>query len=162
MSTRKSFLTATIVASMVLAGSTPVQAADADAVTRAIVITVLNNLGVQPTSALVDALVADIPMDVLDSRLVRRVGTALDTNGDTAQIISQTVDSDDDGVPNENGSTDASSGDNDDDVESGSNSGSSSSGGGSSTRPPNNAEDDEADEANDEEENEANEDEDDN
>jgi hypothetical protein len=109
------FFTAAVVASIVVVGSTPVQAADASAVKRAIVITVLNNLGVRPTAELVDSLVADIPMDVLDSRLVRRVGTALDTNGDAAQIIGETVDSDGDGVPNENGATDSSAEDNDDD-----------------------------------------------
>jgi uncharacterized membrane protein YgcG len=141
VSRRTTLLTAAVIAATVFAGSTPVQAADASAVKRAIVITVLNNLGVQPATELLDSLVADIPMDLLDSRLVRRVGTALDTNGDAAQIISQTVDSDGDRVPNENGASDASSEDGENDESSGSNSGTSSSGGGTSTRPPNNSDD---------------------
>ena len=138
------FFTAAVVASIVVVGSTPVQAADASAVKRAIVITVLNNLGVRPTAELVDSLVADIPMDVLDSRLVRRVGTALDTNGDAAQIVGETVDSDGDGVPNENGATDASA-DDDDDASTGSDSG-------TSTRPSNNDDDEKDDEKVDEDE----------
>jgi hypothetical protein len=151
MNRRTTFFTATVVAAMVFAGSTPVQAADATAVKRAIVITVLNNLGVQPTAELVDAIVADIPMDVLDSGLVRKVGTALDTDGDVTQIIGQTVDSDGDGVPNENGARDASSDDDedsedDDSSDSNSDSGSSTPGGGTSTRPPNNNDDDDDDE----------------
>jgi len=146
------FFTAAVVASIVVAGSMPVQAADASAVKRAIVVTVLNNLGVRPTAELVDSLVADIPMDVLDSRLVRRVGTALDTNGDAAQIVGETVDSDGDGVPNENGATDASADDDDDTASSGSDSGTSSSSGGTATRPPNNSDDEKDDEQVDEDE----------
>jgi hypothetical protein len=94
---------------VVFAGSTPAQAADINAVKRAIVITVLNNLGVRPTAELIDALVNEIPMDVLDAGLVRQVGKALDSNGDASQIIGETVDSDGDGVPDESGATDASS-----------------------------------------------------
>jgi len=169
MSLRTSFVTATVVTAMVLVGSTPVQAADGNAVKRAIVITVLNNLGVQPTAELVDTLVNDIPMDVLDAGLVRQVGKALDKNGDATQIIAQTVDSNGDGVPDENGATNASSEDNEgsEDEESSesnsnSNSGSSSSssGGGTNTRPPNNNEEEEEEteeepeEENEEEENE--------
>jgi U3 small nucleolar ribonucleoprotein component len=149
MSRRTSFLTAAVITAMVVVGSTPVQAANGNAVKRAIVITVLNNLGVQPTSELVDTLVNDIPMDVLDAGLVRQVGKALDSNGDAAQVIGQTVDSNGDGVPDENGATSASSADDEgsEDEESSesnsnSNSGSSSSstGGGTNTRPPNNDE----------------------
>jgi len=109
MSRRTTFLTASVIAALVFAGSTPAQAADINAVKRAIVITVLNNLGVRPTAELIDALVNEIPMDVLDAGLVRQVGKALDSNGDASQIIGETVDSDGDGVPNESGATDASS-----------------------------------------------------
>ena len=115
MNRRTTFLTASVIAAVVFAGTTPVQAADADAVKRAIVITVLNNLGVRPTAELIDALVNEIPMDVLDSGLVRKVGKALDANGDPSQIIGEMVDSDGDGVPDENGATDSSSNDDDDD-----------------------------------------------
>ena len=114
MSRRSTFLTASVIAAVVFAGTTPVQAADADAVKRAIVITVLNNLGVRPTAELIDALVNEIPMNVLDSGLVRKVGKALDANGDPSQIIGEMVDSDGDGVPDENGATDSSSNDEDD------------------------------------------------
>jgi hypothetical protein len=111
MSRRTTFLTASVIAAVVFAGSTPAQAADINAVKRAIVITVLNNLGVRPTAELIDALVNEIPMDVLDAGLVRQVGKALDNNGDASQIIGELVDSDGDWVPDENGATDASSGD---------------------------------------------------
>lgn len=147
MSRRTTFFTAALIAATVFAGSTPAQAADANAVKRAIVITVLNNLGVQPTAELIDTLVNEIPMDVLDSGLVRQVGKALDSNGDASQIIGQRVDSDGDGVPNEDGATNASSEEEDAEDEessdSNSNSGSSSSGGGTNTRPPNNEDEDE-------------------
>ena len=109
MSRRTTFLTASVIAAVVFAGSTPAQAADINAVKRAIVITVLNNLGVRPTAELIDALVNEIPMDVLDAGLVRQVGKALDNNGDASQIIGELVDSDGDGVPDESGATDASS-----------------------------------------------------
>jgi hypothetical protein len=109
MSRRTTFLTASVIAALVFAGSTPAQAADINAVKRAIVITVLNNLGVRPTAELIDALVNEIPVDALDAGLVRQVGKALDSNGDASQIIGETVDSDGDGVPKESGATDASS-----------------------------------------------------
>ncbi len=109
MSRRTTLLTAALIAATVFAGTTPVQAADANAVKRAIVITVLNNLGVQPTAELIDTLVNEIPTDVLDAGLVRQVGKALDSNGDAALIIGQRVDSDGDGVPDEDGATDSSS-----------------------------------------------------
>ena len=158
MSRRTSFLTATVIAAMVLVGSTPVQAADGNAVKRAIVTTVLNNLGVQPTAELVGILVNDIPMDVLDAGLVRQVGRALDSNGDATDVIGQTVDSDGDGVPDENAATNASSADDEgsedeESSESNANSGSSSSstGGGTNTRPPNNDEEETEEESEEEE-----------
>jgi hypothetical protein len=143
MSRRITFLTASVIAAVVFAGSTPAQAADLTAVKRAIVITVLNNLGVRPTAELIDALVNEIPMDALDSGLVRQVGNALDNNVDASQIIGQRVDSDGDGVPDEDGATNASSEDeaeeeDEESSDSNSNAGSSSSGGGTNTRPPNN------------------------
>jgi hypothetical protein len=151
MNRRSSLFTATVIAALLLSISTPVQAADATAVKRAIVITVLNNLGVQPTAELVDALVSDIPMDVLDSGLVRKVVKALDSNADVTQIIGQTVDSDGDGIPDESGATNASSDDDEesddsDSSESNSNSGSSSSSGGNNTRPPTTDEEEEEEE----------------
>ena len=115
MNRRTTFLTASVIAAVVFAGSTPAQAADLTAVKRAIVITVLNNLGVRPTEELIDALVNEIPMDALDSGLVRQVGEALDSNGDASQIIGELVDSDGDGVPDEDGATDSSSDDEDED-----------------------------------------------
>ena len=147
MSRRTTLLTAAVIAATVFAGSTPVQAADANAVKRAIVITVLNNLGVQPTAELIDSLVSEIPMEVLDSGLVRQVGKALDTNGDATLIIGQRVDSDGDGVPNEDGATNASSeeeeAEDEESSDSNSNSGSSSSGGGTNTSTPNNDDEEE-------------------
>lgn len=115
MNRRTTFLTASVIAAVVFAGSTPAQAADLTAIKRAIVITVLNNLGVRPTAGLIDALVNEIPMDALDSGLVRQVGEALDSNGDASQIIGELVDSDGDGVPDEDGATDSSSDDEDED-----------------------------------------------
>jgi hypothetical protein len=115
MNRRTTFLTASVIAAVVFAGSTPARAADLTAVKRAIVITVLNNLGVRPTEELIDALVNEIPMDALDSGLVRQVGEALDSNGDASQIIGELVDSDGDGVPDEDGATDSSSDDEDED-----------------------------------------------
>ena len=147
MSRRTTLLTAAVSAAAVFAGSTPVQAADANAVKRAIVITVLNNLGVQPTAELIDSLVSEIPMEVLDSGLGRQVGKALDTNGDATLIIGQRVDSDGDGVPNEDGATNASAeeeeAEDEESSDSNSNSGSSSSGGGTNTRPSNNDDEEE-------------------
>lgn len=148
MSRRTTLLTAAVIAAMVFVGSTPVQAADANAVKRAIVITVLNNLGVQPTAELIDSLVSEIPMEVLDSGLVRQVGKALDTNGDATQIIGERVDSDGDGIPDEDGAVNASSEEeeNEEDEESSesnSSSGSASSGGGTNTSTPNNEDEEE-------------------
>ena len=148
MSRRTTLLTAAVIAASVLVGSTPVQAADANAVKRAIVITVLNNLGVQPTAELIDSLVSEIPMDVLDLGLVRQVGKALDTNGDATQLIGERVDSNGDGVPDEDGAVDTSSEDeenaeDEESSESNANSGSSSSGGGTNTSTPNNDDEEE-------------------
>jgi hypothetical protein len=105
---RKSvFLTAAVICAVVFTGTTPAQAADESAIKRAIVVTVLNNLGVQPTDELVNDIVGEIPMEFFDSTLVREVGTALDDSEDPTLIISQTVDSDGDGVPNADATVDS-------------------------------------------------------
>jgi uncharacterized membrane protein YgcG len=93
---RSALATACVIGALVFTTTTPAQAADQNAIKRAIVITVLNNLGVQPTAQLIDQIVGEIPVDFLDSRLVRRVGTALDNSEDPALMIGQTVDSDGD------------------------------------------------------------------
>ncbi|MEY4319582.1 MAG: hypothetical protein RL378_686 [Actinomycetota bacterium] len=112
---RKSvFLTAAVICAVVFTGTTPAQAADESAIKRAIVVTVLNNLGVQPTDELVNDIVGDIPMEFFDSTLVREVGTALDDSEDPTLIISQTVDSDGDGVPNADATVDSDDDSNDD------------------------------------------------
>ncbi len=82
-----------------------------DAVKRAIVTIVLKNLGVEPSSSIVDAIVADLPLDALSTNLVDEVGAALDAGDDPTLIVGQTVDSDGDGVPNENGALDSESDD---------------------------------------------------
>ena len=97
---KSAFVTATVIGAVVFTGTTPAQAADQNAVKRAIVTTVLNDLGVQPTDQLVNGIVGDIPIEFLDSALVREVGTAIDNSEDPTLIISQTVDSDGDGIPN--------------------------------------------------------------
>ncbi len=138
-------LSAGLAAALVVAGSSPIHAADGADVKRAIILTVLNNLGVQPTDALMNDLVNDIPLDVLDSSLVARVGRSLDKSEDPAMLIAQTVDSSGDGIPDEDAATNASDNDDDEDnTSSGSNSGSgtSSSGNGSGTKPPKNDDDD--------------------
>jgi len=104
---KSAFVTSAVICAVVFAGSTPVQAADQSAIKRAIVTTVLNNLGVQPTDQLVNGIVGDIPIEFLDSALVREVGTALDNSEDPTLIISQTVDSDGDGIPNADATVDS-------------------------------------------------------
>ena len=104
---RSALATACVIGALVFTTTTPAQAADQNAIKRAIVITVLNNLGVQPTAQLIDHIVGEIPVDFLDSRLVRRVGTALDNSEDPALMIGQTVDSDGDGVPNADATVDS-------------------------------------------------------
>lgn len=104
---QSAFITAVVIGAVVFAGSTPVQAADQSAIKRAIVTTVLNNLGVQPTDQLVNGIIGDIPIEFLDSALVREVGTAIDNSEDPTLIISQTVDSDGDGVPNADATVDS-------------------------------------------------------
>jgi len=104
---RSALATACVIGALVFTTTTPAQAADQNAIKRAIVITVLNNLGVQPTAQLIDQIVGEIPVDFLDSRLVRRVGTALDNSEDPALMIGQTVDSDGDGVPNADATVDS-------------------------------------------------------
>ena len=104
---RSALATACVIGALVFTTTTPAQAADQNAIKRAIVITVLNNLGVQPTDQLIDQIVGEIPVDFLDSRLVRRVGTALDNSEDPALMIGQTVDSDGDGVPNADATVDS-------------------------------------------------------
>ncbi|MEN9911504.1 MAG: hypothetical protein RLZZ441_1072 [Actinomycetota bacterium] len=156
---RKSvFLTAAVICAVVFTGTTPAQAADESAIKRAIVVTVLNNLGVQPTDELVNDIVGDIPMEYFDSTLVREVGTALDDSKDPTLIISQTVDSDGDGVPNADATVDSDDDSNDDadeaDDDSSGSSGSSGDDSGSS------GSDDDADDADDEEDEEDEEDED--
>jgi len=152
---RKSvFLTAAVICAVVFTGTTPAQAADESAIKRAIVVTVLNNLGVQPTDELVNDIVGDIPMEYFDSTLVREVGTALDDSEDPTLIISQTVDSDGDGVPNADATVDSDDDSNDDadeaDDDSSGSSGSSGDDSGSSGS-DDEADDDSDDEADDEE-----------
>jgi len=101
------FVTAAVIGAVVFTSTTPAQAADQSAIKRAIVVTVLNNLGVQPTDQLVNDIVRDIPMEFFDSTLVREVGTALDNSEDPTLIISQTVDSDGDGIPNADATIDS-------------------------------------------------------
>ncbi|MEY4898449.1 MAG: hypothetical protein RL294_260 [Actinomycetota bacterium] len=101
------FVTAAVIGAVVFTSTTPAQAADQGAIKRAIVVTVLNNLGVQPTDQLVNQIVGDIPMNFLDSTLVREVGTALDNSEDPTLIISQTIDSDGDGIPNADATVDS-------------------------------------------------------
>jgi hypothetical protein len=153
---RSMALSAALAAALVVAGSSPIHAADGSEVKRAIILTVLNNLGVQPTDDLVNDLVNDIPLDVLDSSLVARVGRSLDKSENPALLIAETVDSSGDGIPDEDAATNASDDDDDDDDEdntspgSSSGSGSTSSGNGSGTKPPKN--DDESDDKDDEDE----------
>jgi hypothetical protein len=104
---RSALATAAVIVAVVFTSSTPAQAADQTAIKRAIVTTVLNNLGVQPTDQLVNQIVGDIPMDILDSTLIREVGSAIDNSGDPTLIISQTVDSDGDGIPNADATVDS-------------------------------------------------------
>ncbi len=108
------FVTAAVIGAVVFTSTTPAQAADQSAIKRAIVVTVLNNLGVQPTDQLVNDIVRDIPMEFFDSTLVREVGTALDNSEDPTLIISQTVDSDGDGIPNADATIDSDDDSNDD------------------------------------------------
>ena len=144
---RSALVTASVIGALVFTGTTPAQAADQNAIKRAIVITVLNNLGVQPTAQLIDQIVGDIPVDFLDSRLVRQVGTALDNSEDPALIIGQTVDSDGDGVPNADATVD--SDDEADEETDGNSSGSSGSSGnnsGSNSGSDNDSEEEDSDE----------------
>ena len=104
---RSTFLTAAVIGAAVFTSTTPAQAADNNAIKRAIVVTVLNNLGVQPTAQLINEIVSEIPMDVLDSTLIREVGRSIDNSEDPTLIISQSVDSDGDGVPNADASVDS-------------------------------------------------------
>ena len=104
---KSAFVTSAVICAVVFTGTTPTQAADQSAIKRAIVVTVLNNLGVQPTDQLVNEIVGDIPMEFFDSTLVREVGTALDNSEDPTLIISQTVDSDGDGIPNADATVDS-------------------------------------------------------
>ena len=104
---KSAFVTAAVIGAVVFTSTTPAQAADQSAIKRAIVVTVLNNLGVQPTDQLVNDIVGDIPMEFFDSTLVREVGTALDNSEDPTLIISQTVDSDGDGIPNADATVDS-------------------------------------------------------
>ena len=103
---RSALVTAAVISAVVFTGTTPAQAADQTAVKRAIVTTVLNNLGVQPTDQLVNQIVVDIPMNFLDSTLIREVGSAMDNMEDPTLIISQTIDSDGDGIPNADATVD--------------------------------------------------------
>jgi len=144
------FVTAAVIGAVVFTSTTPAQAADQSAIKRAIVVTVLNNLGVQPTDQLVNDIVRDIPMEFFDSTLVREVGTALDNSEDPTLIISQTVDSDGDGIPNADATIDSdddSSDDADDDS-----SGSSGSSGSSVDDSGSSGSDDESDDDSDEDE----------
>lgn len=104
---KSAFVTAAVIGAVVFTSTTPAQAADQSAIKRAIVVTVLNNLGVQPTDQLVNDIVGGIPMEFFDSTLVREVGTALDNSEDPTLIISQTVDSDGDGIPNADATVDS-------------------------------------------------------
>lgn len=144
---RSALVTASVVGALVFTATTPAQAADQNAIKRAIVITVLNNLGVQPTAQLIDQIVSDIPVDLLDSTLVRQVGTALDNSEDPALMIGQTVDSDGDGVPNADATVDSEdeSDDETDDNGSGS-SGSSGNNSGNNSGSTNSGSDDDSDE----------------
>jgi hypothetical protein len=101
------FVTAAVICAVVFTGTTPAQAADQSSIKQAIVVTVLSNLGVQPTDQLVNEIVGDIPMEFFDSTLVREVGTALDNSEDPTLMISQTVDSDGDGIPNADATVDS-------------------------------------------------------
>lgn len=149
MNRRSVALSVAAAAALLVASSSPIHAADGADVKRAIIMTVLNNLGVQPTDSLMNVLVDDIPIDVLDSSLVARVGRSLDKSEDPSLLIGQTVDSSGDGIPDEDAATNASDDDDDDNTSSGSNSGSNSgsgttsSGNGSGTKPSEN--DDESD-----------------
>ena len=111
------YVTAAVIGAVVFTSTTPAQAADQSAIKRAIVVTVLNNLGVQPTDQLVNDIVRDIPMEFFDSTLVREVGTALDNSEDPTLIISQTVDSDGDGIPNADATIDSDDSDDADDAD---------------------------------------------
>ena len=111
------YVTAAVIGAVVFTSTTPAQAADQSAIKRAIVVTVLNNLGVQPTDQLVNDIVGDIPMEFFDSTLVREVGTALDNSEDPTLIISQTVDSDGDGIPNADATIDSDDSDDADDAD---------------------------------------------
>lgn len=142
MNRRSVALSVAVAAALLVASSSPIHAADGADVKRAIILTVLNNLGVQPTDSLMNVLVNDIPIDVLNSSLVARVGRSLDKSEDPSLLIGQTVDSSGDGIPDEDAATNASDDDDDDDnTSSGSNSGSNSgsgttsSGNGSGTKP---------------------------
>ena len=104
---RFAVVNATIIGAIVFTGTTPAQAADQSAIKQAIVVTVLNNLGVQPTDQLVNEIVGDIPLEFFDSTLVLEVGTALDNSEDPTLMISQTVDSDGDGIPNADATVDS-------------------------------------------------------
>lgn len=159
MMRRPGMLAAMAVAAITVVGSTPVQAADGTAVKRAIVLTVLTNLGVQPTDALIDDLVQGIPLDALDSSLVAQVGRSLDKSLDPTQLIGLTIDGDGDGIPDENAATNAAKDDDEDEDEdedsgetsgSNSNTGSASTGGGTTTKPPKNDDDDDDDDDDDE------------
>ena len=104
---RFAVVNATIIGAIVFTGTTPAQAADQSAIKQAIVATVLNNLGVQPTDQLVNEIVGEIPLEFFDSTLVLEVGTALDNSEDPTLMISQTVDSDGDGIPNADATVDS-------------------------------------------------------
>jgi hypothetical protein len=144
---RSALVTAAVVSALVFTGTTPAQAADQNAIKRAIVITVLNNLGVQPTAQLIDQIVNDIPVDLLDSTLVRQVGTALDNSEDPALMIGQTVDSDGDGVPNADATVDSDDETEDETDDSGSgSSGSSGNNSGNNSGSTNSGSDDDTDE----------------
>jgi hypothetical protein len=103
---RSALFTATVIGAVVFSGSTPAQAADSDTVKRAIVVTVLKNLGVDPTPELVNNIISDLPFDALDSDLVEQVGNLIDNSDDPSVLIGQTVDSDGDGIPNADATTD--------------------------------------------------------
>jgi hypothetical protein len=104
---RSAVVTAAIIGAILFTGTTPAQAAEQSAIKQAIVVTVLNNLGVQPTDQLVNEIVGDIPLEFFDSTLVLEVGTALDNSEDPTLMISQTVDSDGDGIPNADATVDS-------------------------------------------------------
>ena len=130
-------LTAAVIGAVVFTGSTPAQAADQDAVKRAIVTTVLNNLGVAPTDALIAELVRDIPIEVLSPTLVTQVGNSLDSSSDPTLVISQTVDSNGDGIPDADAAMDqeAETSTEDDSGEDSSSGDSSSAGSGATNKP---------------------------